>query len=221
MTSIFGPCISTWNVERAYIGLLGAATGAGAAGWLEVCLAEVERQNGLDASTVTRQPNIDCTYGGVDFLSYNQNNTPAVIVVVVPQGPPERFAEGIFQTYDVQVGVVVIDGDEDRARMIASFYGAAVMLAVCQHGGLQGVAIETVMTGAPRVSLPTADQRRIALCVTTFASTVSPIVVPSAGPGTDTPPESPEYGGTPDAPFGQFPTVATTDLTVTGEPLTS
>lgn len=212
--TLIGPLVSTWQIEQAYIATLTV--------WLDEYLDEVERINGLTVGTSIPRPPSAAIYGGMDFTAYNQTLCPAVITVVKPVGAPERSADGVFQTYEVHVGAVVIDEDEDTSRMFASFYGAAIMGAIGHRGGLGGtLSASTVLTGAPDISLPEPDKRRTHLCVTTFQTVVSPILDPYAGPTSPTPQTSPEYGGTPDAPWNNEPTVTTTGLAVIAEPITS
>jgi hypothetical protein len=206
--SIFGRLVSPWDIEVAVLTTLRT--------WMPSYLGEISRQQ---APLQTRLPAPGSYVGSPDLEAWAQEDNPCVIVVVNPEGDPERTSDGIFQTYRAQVAVVILDDDPDQARMMASFYGAAVMGAITQRGSLGGIATGTVLTGAPTLSLPDEDERGIYLCLTTFAVTVCPIVQPSAGPAVPTPPDSPEYGGNPDMPWGDFPTVQTTDLTVTGEPI--
>jgi hypothetical protein len=206
----FGPLIGLPDVETAILDTLRA--------WLPTYLSELERQKGLQPRSLGRPPAADSYHGGDDFDSWEEDSTPEVIVVCEPTGEAERTAAGVFQWYEVQVGCVLIADDEDIARNQAGHWGTASML-LAQQGSLGGFAQETVIVGSPKVEFPNPDERRLARAVATFHVWVGPIIDPNAGPIGPNPPGSPGYGGDPEAPFGDAPTVESSDVTVVAEPL--
>jgi hypothetical protein len=209
--SVFGSLLGTPNVENAVLATYRA--------WMVEYLAEVERQNSLPSRSLERPPTPESFHGGEDFDTWQEDLCPEVIVVCNPTGEPERSASaGYGQAYEVQVGCVVIADTEDEARIRAGYWGVASMLLV-QHGGLGGLAEWTVMTAAPKVEFPDPEQRRLLRSVTTFHVWVVPIISASAGPVGQTPKESPEYGGEPEASFKEDPTVTSIHPTVEGEAL--
>lgn len=195
--SVFGPLVDPWDVQEAVLATYRE--------WLPTYLAEVERQKELDNLALGRPPSPDSYYGGVDFDSWSESETPAVIVTCVPEGAPEHGPEVDTQGYQVQVGCVVVDVDEDRARMVASHFGAASMLLV-QQSGLGGLAERIVMSSAPRVEFPNPEDRRVARSVAAFAVWVTPIVNTDAGP-TVVPTE-------PEEPAAEWPTATDVDVTI-------
>jgi hypothetical protein len=209
--TLFETLVGQPTVELATIGVLRA--------WLPIYLAEVERQHSLTAQTLTRPPVPESYVGGLDFLGWQEDRCPTVIVVANPVGEPERTASaGYSQAFEVQVSAVVIGDSEDEARALAGHYGTAIQGAIVQQGSLGGLAQRTVMTAAPRVEFQDPDQRRLAVAAATFHTFVDPIVSEDAGPDTTTPPDSPHYGGSPDAPFTDWPTVQTPHVSVTAQP---
>lgn len=211
--SIFGTLVGQPEVEQAVVDTVNV--------WIHTYLAEVERQHDLKHKTLTRPPNSESVYGCLDFDRWEQDNMPSVIVVANPTGETELNSVGYGQAYEVQVGARVIKQDEATARLIAGHYGTAIMGLIVQNGSLGGIAVRTRLTVAPVLSLPDPDDRTNVLCVTTFHVFVQPITSDQDGPDVPTPPDSPQYGGTPEAPFADWPTVETTDLSVTAEPISS
>jgi len=76
------------------------------------------------------------------------------------------------------------------------------------------------MTSAPSLEFQDPDERLDLQVAATFQTLVTSIVSEQAGPAVPDPPDSPQYGGRPDAPYGNWPTVATTDAEVSADPIT-
>jgi hypothetical protein len=222
---LFQRIVSLWDVEQAVVGTLRT--------WMPTYLAEIERERGLQPRSLERPPAPESYHGGTaEAIAWDQAHLPEVVVVVEPTGTPELAASaGYVQAYEVQVWCIVMGDDgaqsapgatnaEDSARMQASHYGAASMLLV-QHGDLEGFAERTVMVGAPRVECPEPEKRRQQAATTTFHVWVPPIITEMGGPVGPNPQESPGYGGDPEAPFGDAPTVQSSDVTVVAEPIDS
>jgi hypothetical protein len=218
---LFGPLVSSWDVESAVLATLRT--------WLPTYLAEVERQHNLKAGSLERPPTHESYHGGTtEAISWDQGHLPEVIVVVEPDGEPERSASvGVIQAYAVQVWCVVMGDDgteladpEDAARQQAAHYGAAVQLLE-QKGTIAQVAGEqiqwTLLSGAPRVECPEPDIRNQQASVTTFKVWVAPIFAQRAGPTGPTPQESPGYESQED-PFAEAPDAKDGAVTVKAEP---
>lgn len=211
-SSIFGPLRGHPQVEDSVLSTLRL--------WLPTYLWEAERANGLRKGTLPHPPTPKSYRGGLDFFDWEQDECPTVIAVVNPMGEPERTASiGYSQWFEIQVGAVVIDDNPDIARAIAGYYGSAVTGAILQNGDLGGMASRTVMTAAPKLEFQDPDERIDLQVAATFESLVAPIVTDQGGPAVPTPPDSPQYGGTPDAPYSNWPEVQTATATVTAEPI--
>lgn len=213
--SIFGKLISPPDVEKAVVAHINV--------WLDTYLYEIERQAGLKKRSLTRPPTPESIRGAADFTVYEGDELPMVLVIANPAGEePERdAAAGYTQTYEIQVAAVMFTENEDEARVSAGYYGGAIQGFMVQRGDLGGIASSTVMVAAPHTSMPDPDERRLMLCTATFHSHITPIVVDDAGPDAPTPSDSSAYGGTPQAPFGNWPTVSTTGLGITAETISS
>jgi hypothetical protein len=209
-----------------------AATLAVLQTWLPLYLGVVERDRGWPTGTITRPPTPESYRGSIDFEPWQQDESPTLLVVAEPIGPPERSASaGYAQDFQVQVGaVVIVEADPDTALALASLYGTAVMGALAQQGALGGIGEVTRLANSPLDEWDDPDIRDRVRNVTTFhvyvASTVSDqlgldLSGPFAIPGAPFPPA---------APFGTWPAVSavwpvtsgstpTTNITVTGLPL--
>jgi hypothetical protein len=198
-TDIYGQVVSRRDVELAVIAQLQA--------WTPACVAEVERQAGLQPQTIPLPPDPDKSYrGGLDFLGFEVGWCPCLITVVQPTGEPEReYSNGTYlQAFEIQVAATVVQQDEDTSREYADYYGAAVMMALVQHGSLgrfangNPVAVKTVLAGYPTVQFWNPDERRVIRSVVTVHSLIDSVVTEAAGPVT--PPANPYQlpGGWPD-----------------------
>lgn len=214
-TDIYGQVITRRDIELAVIGQLQA--------WLPACVAEIERQAGLNPQTIALPPDpIESYRGGLDFYTWQTGwGSPCLITVVQPFGEPEReYGNGTYlQVFEIQVATIVQGEDEDTAREFADYYGAAVMMALVQHGSLgtfatgNQVALKTVLMGYPSVVFMSPDERRLVRSVVTVHSIVDGVISEAAGPAT--PPINPY------APPGSWPQVESIDVTVEGTPLSS
>lgn len=214
--SLFGPIWSSWDIEQRVISTYKL--------WVNEYLAEIERKREYRKGTIPRPPSEQSIHGGVDLQSWTQDDSPEIIVVVEPTGIPEKDASvGYTQAYEIQVGAVRVgsgselaERPEDEARAVASYYGAASMLLV-QQSALEGLAIDLVMVGSPRVTFPNPDLKQVAQSVATFHTWVT-VIEFNAGPNSATPKESPEYNGREEA-WKAEPTVAKTTITDKAEPI--
>lgn len=213
--SIVGPLISPEDVIDAAVQTLTV--------WLPFYCSEVERQKGLRRKTIPRPPAPESYHGGVDLESWIGQDTPEVMVLAKPSGPPERSAAFYTQGYALTVGCLWVGSGselaeraEDEARKVASYLGAATMLLI-QQPTLGGLTERLVMTASPDVSLPDPEKRAIAQVVTEFEVWVSEIVNEFAGPTGLTPQESPGYVG-PEEPFEDRPVAKDGEVDVVAEP---
>ncbi len=213
MESIFGPLLSTWNVDQAVLATLRT--------WWNTYLAEVERQNDVKNKTIPRPPDEESFRRGLDFEYYEEDNLPAVIVVSKPSGEPEVNSDvGYAQRYEVKVGCVCEAEDELTAQLRAAFYGAASQLLV-QQSELEGFAERTRMIGAPELDMPDDDERWLCRSITTFYVWVAQIVIAEEGPisppGPGTGPGGEDQE--PEDPYPEWPEADLTHIIVTGEPI--
>jgi hypothetical protein len=197
--SLYGPLTSTWTVEQAVI--------ASYRNWIGEYLAETERKAGLQKGTLPRLQAEHSIHGGVDFETWRQDLNPEIIVVVEPYGEADRQSSVYGQTFAVQVGCMwagsfgseLAELPEDEARMIAGYFGAALMLLV--HTGVPSLAgaQEVVLINSPTLNLPYPEKRSIMLAELVYHIPVVPIIEPNAGVPQAKPTESPYYGGEPEA----------------------
>jgi hypothetical protein len=211
--AIFGPSIGDPQVEAAVLDTLRT--------WLPTYLWRTERANGLLRGTIPHPPTPESYRGGLDFLDWQQDECPTVIVVVNPVHEPERAGSiGYSQWFETQIGAVIVHDDPDITRLLTGYYGVAIQQAILQNGALGGIASRTIMTASPKLEYQDPDQRIDLQAAATFEVMVSPTVTDQGGPDVPEPGDSPQYGGSPDAPYTDWPTVETTDATVTAEPIT-
>ena len=214
----FGALVSPWSVEQGVLTTLKT--------WVDTYLAVVEREQGLRPKTLERPPTPESIHGGTaEAIAWAEEELPALIVVVEPEGEPEVSASvGYVQGFEVQVWCVVNGKDgaelllpEESARMQASHYGAAVMLLV-QQGALEIPNLQwSRMVGYPRVECPEPEKRRQQASITTFHVWVGPVVDQNLGPTGLTPSESPGYVG-PEEPFEDRPVAKDGEVDVVAEP---
>jgi len=207
VSPIFGSLVGPWQVEQAVIAHLQK--------WLDTYMNETERQLGI-RPRATKRPDKDWIYGGTDFESYQQDATPAVIVVCQPADSPPNLlgSEGYVQWFEAQVGCVIVNRqNEDETRKEASLYATAVMGALIQQGAVGGISSRTELVRAPRVDYPDPDERLLAVGVTVVNLSVDPIVDERLGASAPDPHTNPP----PDP--GTRPEVTTTSVTVVGESL--
>ncbi len=215
--SLFGPIVSTWEVEQAAVKTLSV--------WMNEYLAELERKAGLRHKTLPRLPAPESVHGGVDLETWEQAILPEVIVVCKTLGTPELRGQGGYtQGYDLTVGAIWVgqgselaEKPEDEARAVASYLGAATMLLV-QHPTLGGLSERLRMTVPPSVTLPDPDRRQIALSTAQFEVWVATIIEEGRGPVQELPSESPQFEG-PEEAWKPEPEVKTTRETVKGIPV--
>ena len=187
--------------------------------WLPLYLYEIEQDNELDEQSLRSSGagagNAASYRGGIDFELWQEDELPVVIAVVKPIGRPERSASaGIGQAYDVQVAVIYADTESEHiSRRQAAYYGVAIQGAILQQGGLGDTLaelVETRLENAPATSFRDPDERRLVECTTGFRVFVQPIVDDQLGLYVAPPPAPP---------FGDWPTVETTSVTITAEPI--
>lgn len=206
---VFGPMVSRGDIVRAINAqLTDPATG------LVFYIAERERRRGLVPRTLP-VPLAPFYRGGLDFETWASDEIPTVITVVQPLGDPERHEHGIYeQTYDVRIGAILEHDTEAEAIDLADEYGICIATCVLQNPSLGGLAISTRLNGAPATVFHNPDRRVITRTVVMFRVYVQPILSENGGPW---PPAEPGPAPDPYALPGDFPTVSTVNLTVTGQ----
>jgi hypothetical protein len=208
--AIFDSLLAQPDVEFAVLNTLET--------WLPTMLGVIERRHSLPAGTLRKPPGRDSYIGGIDHESWTQDLCPMVIAVVNPTGNAERVATGYGQWFEIEVSTTHIEDTEDEARVMAGRVGTAVMGALVQNGSLGGVASRTELVSSPTVELADPDQRRVVRSLTIFHAFVDGLANENAGTNTPTPTGSPQYPGTPDAPFADWPVVVTPSVTLVAEP---
>ena len=220
--SVLSPIISRYEVESHCLSTISQ--------WLETYLSETERQVGLNQGVVPRPPNPEILgpdldfnvsedaqsiHGGIDELTFNVGNTPEIIVLVASEGEPVVLGNGDFnQEFTVQVVAIIEDQDEDRARWVADFYGAALMGVMTQTGDLDGWASHVRMASYPHTEwVEPNDDTRLTASMATYSVWVDGVVNQYAGLNA---PYSTSTGPT-DSPPTQFPQISDIQLNVTAE----
>lgn len=206
--AIFGPLLGTPTVESAVLNTLEA--------WLPAMLRVVERRHTLSAGLLRDPPGRNSYVGGIDFDSWQEDLCPMIIAVCKPLGAADRSPAGYGQAFSVEVGAVVFTETENESRVMAGHYGTAIMAAIAQRGDLGGIAAHTRLASAPIVEFIDPEARRLVLVRTPFESYIPGLVDELAGPKTPLPADSPQYGGTPGAPWSDAPAHTSTKVTVTG-----
>lgn len=220
MTDLYGPIIAQMQLERAVLDLLQGVPADGEAPLIVYYLAEVERQAGLRPQILDKPATFR---GGTDLNRWQTDQSPLVIAVAKAQGSPERIDTTQYkQLFQVQVATILKMESEDYARRYASLYGAAVMKLIADHGAIGPnpydstvkLGTHTEITGypIPEFAVDDTTSRNIMRAVVTFTTLVSPILS-QGGPLT--------FTGSPYEPAGNWPDVATVDVTVTAQPLTT
>ena len=213
-TEPYGPLRGHWNVEQAVISTLQT--------WLPEYLARVEEYNELPVRTIPRPTTPESIHGGLDTDSWEETELPVVIAVCKPDGDATYHeSAGYSQDWEIRVGCIVKgeprsqfgDWPEDQARAHASFYGTAVELLV-QQGSLKGFAERTILARSPDLDYPLENERRFIRSTTVFTVSVTEMIREDMGPFGETPAESPDYGGEPEATPEPPPTVEIERITV-------
>ncbi len=171
--TVYGPIVAVQDVEDAIVAHLRA--------WVPAVLREIEDQRGMDAGALMRARHDRAYRGGVDFDSWSQDALPAYVVVVKP-GDLEHTERGYGVFFQVGIAVVGVLPTEDRLRSVLSYHGAAVMVAMVQHGGLGGIAASTRMVDPPEVRLYDSDKHLIGRCEAMYRVLVNGVVDDNAGP---------------------------------------
>jgi hypothetical protein len=200
MSDSFGPFVSRAEVEQAILNTLQtppAGTGYPA---LVYYLAQAERLAGQPAHTFDAPPS-GSYRASIDFTRYVADELPLLIVVVKPEGRPERYERGQYsQWFDVQVAAVVKGDDEDAARAVADAYGVAVANLITQDGGLGPnrdntgrFAVKTNLEGFPDVEFEESatSSRNVLRTVVTFRTCVVTVLIETGPPSFPQDPYAP------------------------------
>jgi hypothetical protein len=129
-TNVFGPIVTLRTVEQGIASFLRF--------WFLDYLDEIERREGYEPGEIERPRGIPIHS---DLSKWSEEQVPCLLVLSSGlAGPPERMGDGSYTTeWQIAVGAVVKDTDEDATRRLSSAYIAAVRLAVMQHQGLEGL----------------------------------------------------------------------------------
>lgn len=219
-TSVFGSIIAREQIEQAVIATLRTPPPTTSFPLIQYFLGEFERQRGLTAGTLPPPPGASSYRGGVDFDVFEQEWAPMIMVVAEPVGTPERAQEGTYGSwFEIRVGALVTEQDEDSARVLADRYGACLATCLLQNGGLGTrtdfstgstvpLASRTVMETAPETTFPNPRMRRLAQSTVTLRSFVDAIA-------QDTGPIS--FPASPYTAPSAWPTISTVDVQLAAE----
>jgi hypothetical protein len=129
-TNVFGPIVTLRTVEQGVAAFLRL--------WFLDYLDEVERREGYAPGEIERPRGIPIHS---DLSKWSEEQVPCLLVLSSGlTGPPERMGDGSYTTeWQIAVGAVVKDIDEDEARRLSSAYIAAVRTAVMHKQGLEGL----------------------------------------------------------------------------------
>ena len=175
--------------------------------WLPDYLYQVEQNHNLQQGSLGVATST--IRGGIDFELWQEDGLPTIIATVKPFEAPER-ENGYNQWYDVQIAAVVTGESEDDSRRLAAHWGVAVQGVLTQQGALGGFAGDLRMNASPQTAFRDPEQRRLVECTAGYHVFVENIVNDHQGLAVPTPPQPP---------FGEFPTVTSTSVTLKTLPL--
>jgi hypothetical protein len=209
--STFGPMVGRSDVVNGVLYQLQSTTVG-----LVFYLSERERRLGLAPRTLGA-PGVSSYRGGLDFTTYGDDEFPLIIVVVQPEGLPERHAGGLYnQAFRIQAAALVQHQTEQEAIDLADHYGIALTSCISQNGALGNLATATRLIGYPVTDFPNPDRRVITRATVTLRTIISPVLGDQYGPWPGAPP-----GPYPD-PYalpGDYPIVQDINLTINATPL--
>lgn len=201
--SIFGPIITGAQLEQAAMDTLQL--------WMPDYVAALERETGREPRSV---PLPKAWVRRNDAVArWPENRVPAIALVSPGLSTdPVKDGEGNYScAFELAVGAIVNARDQQSANDLAKLYAAAIRTLLLQRGDLGGFANGTVWTKEGYTDTP-ADYLKIgAIATVTFDVIVEGVAVDHGGPlaPSDDPYLDP----------GDWPTVATTALTLTPEAL--
>lgn len=196
--NVFGEILLGSDVEQAVIANLQT--------WFPTYLAEVERQESLDAQSIPLPRSYDTVN---EFRKWPENQLPAVIVVS-PGLAEVPLTEGDGRTratWVVGIGVVVSARDKRSTGNLAKLYAAVVRALMMQQQSLGGIGMGSTWRHETYTDIPADDERTLGACQVIFEVECGDVV--SQSKGLPAPPEDPYTD--PD-----WPTVETADAQVQG-----
>lgn len=186
--SVIGQIVTRKDVTDAVVSLLTDTPGE-TPNWLELYLREIESQKGI-LHRLPRPSKPESVHGGLDFESWDESLIPEIIVVAQPAaGGAERRASGDYdQWYEIEVAVMIVERDQQRAIDIADYYGAAIMAAIVQNNEIGALdAVMTELVSAPKTEYDQVETRTWARSVGTFRTLVQAVVNDRNRPDLPTP----------------------------------
>jgi hypothetical protein len=200
--TIFGRIIAAPHVEEAVEDALKL--------WLSTYLAEVERQNDIEAGAIRRPRSFVTT---IEQDVFPGEQLPSIVTISPGLAEdPEREDASVFSAWwNVTVCAVVQASSEKAARAMAGYYAAAIRAALVQHQSLDGFA-DAVQWISERYegAQPGERNRSQAVGLVDFRVRVSDVLTQRAGP------LEPEMGDL--SPYPDYPEVETTAVTVDNDP---
>lgn len=180
--TIFGPIITDTRVENAVRRSL--------MGWLPVYIPAVTAADD-DTSPVVLPKSFGVSRSGVD--RWPEQALPAVVVQVSGTLDVTLHAGGYRAVYGCGVGAVVGSNTFDNTRRIAGIYSMAIVLALTQHGELDGLASGVGWHGTDYDLISNDQSRTLMAAVVSLSVAVDSVADPRQGPTGDTPAVPEDY----------------------------
>lgn len=190
--SQFGPIITRLDVEAAVVAHLQA--------WSLTYIAEVERQQELDAESLPPIRNYTTVGSGIE--KWPEDQLPMLLIMSTGLAePPKREGRGLYRaSWNCGIAAITAGGGADpadSAKRTAGYYQGAVRAAMLQHPSLGGFAAGVTWVDERYDELPVEQSRSMAAASGFFRIEVEG-VADSTG-GVATVPDNP-YDSPPDLP---------------------
>jgi hypothetical protein len=203
--NIYGPLVAADEVEEAVQTHFQA--------WMVAYLAEFERRRGLAPRTLPEPLTWKLTNEPLD--RWPGEPVPAIIITS-PGFAAEPVVDGDGNytcVFGIVAGAIVLDNTSQRAaRKLAKLYGACLMATLVHHPEVADNMAVLRIVDAQDADLPSDFLPIGAAAEVSFEIVVEGVL--QAGAGPTEPPDDPYHDP------GNWPTVATTDLTLTAEAIT-
>lgn len=192
---IYGPLIATSDVREAVKTTLQT--------WLPNYINETNDRRGLDLPGVQEWETLP------EYRALPQGQSPAVMTTVLGTiGQPERHGDGSIRVhFNVQVSIVVYGTDWQPTEDTTGQYATAVVAALVQHPGLDGLATSVKWLSYRYVPVDHSSTRTLGTGQLHFDVEIPAFVNTDLGPAT--PQSSPFPAGL----------VESVDITINKEPL--
>ena len=198
--TIFGRVVTGHDVEQRVIALLRR--------WSGTYIAEVERQHGVEAGTLSRVRGWSL---GPSFDKWPEDQVPGLLVVspgLVP--PPLKSGDGQYRArWRIDVGVLCSARTQKQSHEQAMLMVAAHRAIVTQRPSLEGFALGSQWIDESYDALDFDDTRSLYAGTASFVIEVDDVTTTLAGPTTPDDPLDPDTD-----PWPLYPTVETVDVEI-------